>query len=210
MHCFASFGHTPPWGKGECGQGQDRSLLVPLCHHAISMPHPPLAQTRVPQSPGQRASLPVQAQGRMLNQRQPEQRANGKTPGPRRLQGECDELPNCRQQKQVSKPGTTARNPRSSEMKSKSKWAAWNGGGAEAFPWGRHVRLALMCLQERGARVGHSRLKGAMGGMDRMVFPEGSSGPRAWAGEQHVLLEITRLISISASTRQLHHLQQGT
>lgn len=22
-------------------------------------------------------------------------------------------------------------------------------GGAEAFPWGRHVKLAFMCLQER-------------------------------------------------------------
>lgn len=43
--------------------------------------------------------------------------------------------------------------------------------------------------------MGQSRLKGAMGGMDRPVFPEGSSLPRARAGEQHMVLEVTRLIS---------------
>ena len=120
------------------------------CHNAISMPHPSLVQTRVPQSSGQRPSAlsPRPGEGRIRGRQS--RGLTEKPPRPRRLQGEWDELPNSREQKQVSKPGTAARNPRSSEMKSESKWAAWNWGAAEGFPSGRHVRLAFMCLREPG------------------------------------------------------------
>lgn len=116
------------------------------------MANPSLALTRDPQSPGQRVSAPRPRPGEDT-----ESEAGGQSRGrtektlrPPKLQGECDELPNSREQKHISKLGTTARNPGSREMKSKSKWAAWKWGGAEAAPWGGHVRLALMCLQEQG------------------------------------------------------------
>lgn len=73
-----------------------------------------------------------------------EQRAHEK-----KLPGECDELPNLSEQKQISKPGTTARSLRSREMKRASQWAGGSWGGAEAFPCSRHERLALMCLQQQ-------------------------------------------------------------
>lgn len=50
------------------------------------------------------------------------------------LRGECDELPNFREQKQISKPGTTARNPQSREMKRKSKGVVVTGAGPRPFP----------------------------------------------------------------------------
>ena len=102
-------------------------------------------------------------------------------------------MPNSRQQKQISKPGTTARNPRSREMKSRSKWAAWKWGGAEAFPWGRHVRLALMCLQERGLQGGSVKIKEGRGwDGQNAISPRtlGFLGPKL--GEQHVTLEVTK------------------
>lgn len=117
------------------------------CHNAISMPLPSLVQKRVPQSPGQRASAHHPRPGEDTESEADSRGLREKSPRPKKLRGECHELPNSREQKQISKPGTPARNPRSGEMK--SKWAAGNWGGAEAFPQGRHVRLALMCLQEQ-------------------------------------------------------------
>lgn len=43
-------------------------------------------------------------------------------------------MPNFREQKQISKPGTTARNPQSREMKRKSKGVVVTGAEPRPFP----------------------------------------------------------------------------
>lgn len=70
-------------------------------------------------------------------------------------------------------------------------------GRGPAVPRGRHVRLALMCLQERGWG-GPSRCKGALGGMDGMA----SSGD-AWFSTAKAACGLTRPVAGFGSQRLL-------
>lgn len=78
--------------------------------------------------------LRAQARGKTETRGRHRAEGEGENPRPEKLQGECDELPNLSEQKQISKPGTMARNPGFSEMKRKSKWACCMWGGARPFP----------------------------------------------------------------------------
>lgn len=124
--------HLPP-GPGSVATGSTGVSLYPVIMPSQCHIHSgPDAAPAGPRPEGE-CSSPKAREGQRIRGRQ-SRGLMEKPLRPKKLQGECDELPNSRQQKQISKPGTIARNPRSSEMK--SKWAPWNWGWAGTFPWG--------------------------------------------------------------------------